>query len=173
MRVVDTGGDEVPVGEVGEIVIRGDNVMKGYRGRPDATREALRGGWFHSGDLGRVDEEGFFYVVDRKKDMIIRGGYNVYPREIEEVLYEHPDVAEAAVFGVPDERLGEEVAAAVSLRDGARSSAADLREHARAALAAYKYPRSLHIFEGLPKGPTGKILKRRLRALADNEWSET
>ena len=112
MRVVDDHGNEVPQGEVGEIVIRGDNIMKGYWQRPDATAAAIPDGWFRSGDLGRVDEDGYFAIVDRKKDMIIRGGYNVYPREIEEVLYEHPAVAEAAVIGVPDPQLGEEVAAA-------------------------------------------------------------
>jgi long-chain acyl-CoA synthetase len=173
MRVVDREDRDVEVGEIGEILIRGANVMKGYWRRPEETRMALRSGWFHTGDLGRVDEDGFFYIVDREKDMIIRGGYNVYPREIEELLYEHPAVAEAAVFGVADERLGEEVAAVVSLREGFPAKAEELREYARSNLAAYKYPRSVHILPSLPKGPTGKILKRRLRALADNEWSET
>ena len=118
MRVVDEDDNEVPQGEVGEIVIRGHNIMKGYWERPEATAEAIRGGWFHSGDIGRVDEDGYFYVVDRKKDMIIRGGYNVYPREVEELLYEHPAIREAAVLGVPHAEWGEEVGAAVVLEAG-------------------------------------------------------
>ena len=116
MKVVDEDDNEVPPGEVGEIVIRGHNVMKGYWNRPDATAEAMRGGWFHTGDMAKVDEDGYFFIVDRKKDLIIRGGYNVYPREIEEVLYEHPAVREAAVVGVPHDELGEEVGAAVALK---------------------------------------------------------
>ena len=116
---MDDEDGEVPQGEVGEIVISGPNVMKGYWHRPEATAEAIRGGWFHTGDLARVDEDGYFYIVDRKKDMIIRGGYNVYPREIEEVMYAHPAVAEAAVIGLPHPSLGEEVAAAVALKPGA------------------------------------------------------
>jgi long-chain acyl-CoA synthetase len=120
MKVVDEDGSEVAQSEVGEIVIRGHNVMKGYSNRPDATEEVMRGGWFHSGgDMARMDEDGYFFIVDRKKDMILRGGYNVYPREVEEVLYEHPAVSEAAVVGLPDERLGEEVGAAIALVPGA------------------------------------------------------
>ena len=132
MRLVDGEGHEVPQGEVGEIVIRGPNVMKGYWQRPEATAEAIRDGWFHSGDLARVDEDGYFYIVDRKKDLIIRGGYNVYPREIEEVLYEHPAVAEAAVIGLPHPSLGEEVAAAVALKPGADVSARNCEISSRA-----------------------------------------
>jgi long-chain acyl-CoA synthetase len=162
MRVVDEDGRELPPGEVGEIVIRGHNVMKGYWGRPDATAEVMRGGWFHSGDMGRVDDDGYFYIVDRLKDMIIRGGYNVYPREVEEVLYEHPAVREAAVIGVPDETWGEEVGAAVALKEGARVSADELREHVRRNVAGYKYPRAIWFVDELPKGPTGKILKREI-----------
>src|SRR5947199_6580714 len=113
MKVVDEDGQEVAQGEIGEIVIRGKNVMKGYWRKPDETAEAIRGGWFHTGDMGRVDREGYFSIVDRKKELIIRGGYNVYPREIEEVLYEHPAVQEAAVVGIPDARMGEEGGAAV------------------------------------------------------------
>ena len=120
MKVVDEDDNEVAPGEVGEIVIRGHNMMKGYWQRPDSTRETIRDGWFHSGDMARVDEDGYFFIVDRKKDLIIRGGYNVYPREIEEVLYEHPAVREAAVIGIPHDEYGEEVAAAVRLKDGAR-----------------------------------------------------
>ena len=160
LRVVDDSGHEVAQGEVGEIVIRGPNVMKGYWQRPEATAEAVRDGWFHTGDLARADEDGYFYIVDRKKDLIIRGGYNVYPREIEEVLYEHPAVAEAAVIGLPHAALGEEVAAAVALKPGAAVSAEELRDYVRGQVAAYKYPRHVWIVDALPKGATGKIQKR-------------
>ncbi|WP_354638369.1 long-chain-fatty-acid--CoA ligase [Kitasatospora camelliae] len=156
--------DRTPVGpgEVGEIAIRGDNVMKGYWNRPEATAEAFQDGWFHTGDLARVDEDGFYSIVDRSKDLIIRGGYNVYPREIEEVLYEHPAVAEAAVVGVPDEHHGEEVAAVIVLREGERTTADLIREHVRRRVAAYKYPRIVTFTDQLPKGATGKILKREI-----------
>ncbi len=160
MRAVDSDDREVPPGEVGEIVISGPNVMKGYWNRPEATAEAIRDGWFHTGDLARIDSGGYFFIVDRKKDLIIRGGYNVYPREIEEVLYEHPAVAEAAVIGLPHSSLGEEVAAAVVLKPGAASTAAELRDYVKAQVAAYKYPRHVWITDVLPKGPTGKIQKR-------------
>jgi long-chain acyl-CoA synthetase len=162
MKIVDDSGAPVPDGEVGEILIRGPNVMKGYWRRPEATEEAIRDGWLHTGDLGRRDAEGYFYIVDRKKDLIIRGGYNVFPREVEEVLYEHPDVVEAAVVSVPDERLGEEVGAAVVLRPGSEASPEDLQEHVKSQLAAYKYPRQIWMLDELPKGPTGKILKREI-----------
>jgi long-chain acyl-CoA synthetase len=167
MRLVDTEDHEVPQGEVGEIIIRGPNVMKGYWQRPEATAEAIRNGWFHSGDLARVDEDGYFYIVDRKKDLIIRGGYNVYPREIEEVIYEHPAVAEAAVIGLPDPTMGEEVGAAVALKPGAAISAEELRDYVKSQVAAYKYPRHLWIVDALPKGPTGKIQKRDIAIPAD------
>jgi long-chain acyl-CoA synthetase len=167
MRVVDKEDNDLPQGEVGEIVISGPNVMKGYWQRPEATAEAIVGGWFHTGDLARVDEDGYFYIVDRKKDMIIRGGYNVYPREIEEVLYEHPAVAEAAVIGLPHPALGEEVAAAVALKPGANASAEELRDYVKGQVAAYKYPRHLWIVDALPKGPTGKIQKRDIVVPAD------
>lgn len=148
---------------VGELLIRGENIMKGYWNRPDATAEAIDAeGWFHSGDLARRDEDGCFYIVDRKKDMIIRGGYNVYPREIEEVLYEHPAVAEAAVLGVHHEELGQEVAAFVVLSAGAEATEQELVEHVKSRVAAYKYPRHLTILSELPKTATGKILKREL-----------
>jgi long-chain acyl-CoA synthetase len=164
MKVVDEDGDEVRPGEVGEIVIRGHNVMKGYWNRPDATEEAMRGGWFHTGDMARMDEDGYFFIVDRKKDMILRGGYNVYPRELEEILFEHPAVMEAAVVGLPDERLGEEVAAAIALKPGADADADDLRDFVKQRVAAYKYPRRIWFVDELPKGPTGKILKREIKA---------
>jgi long-chain acyl-CoA synthetase len=167
MRVVDWEGNEVAPGEVGEIAIRGHNVMKGYWRRPEATAAAIPDGWFRTGDLGRVDEDGYFFIVDRKKDMIIRGGYNVYPREIEEVLYEHPDVAEAAVIGVPDPLLGEEVAAVVAVRTDATVTVDELRAYVKARVAAYKYPRHVWFVDSLPKGATGKILKREIAAPAE------
>jgi long-chain acyl-CoA synthetase len=167
LRLVSVQDDDAPArdvapGEVGEIAIRGHNVMKGYWNRPEATAAAIRGGWFHTGDLARADEDGFYYIVDRKKELIIRGGYNVYPREIEEVLYEHPAVLEAAVVGIPHPSLGEEVGAAVALRPGAAASPEELREHVKRQVAAYKYPRHVWLVSSLPKGPTGKILKREI-----------
>ena len=169
MKVVDDAGNELPAGEVGEIVVRGHNVMKGYWNRPDATAEAMRGGWFHTGDLARTDADGYFYIVDRKKDMIIRNGFNVYPREIEEVLYEHPAVREAAVVGIPHDEYGEEVAAAVSLKEGASATPEEIRDFVRDQVAAYKYPRTVWIVDELPKGPTGKILKREIKRPAGDE----
>jgi len=162
MRVQDEEGVPQPAGVVGEIAIRGRNVMKGYWRRPEETAAVMPDDWFRSGDLGRVDSEGYFSIVDRKKDMIIRGGLNVYPREVEEVLYEHPAVAEAAVIGVTDDMLGEEVAAVVTLRPGASASPEELREHVKSQLAAYKYPRYVWIADELPHGDTGKILKRAI-----------
>ncbi|UGS35164.1 long-chain-fatty-acid--CoA ligase [Capillimicrobium parvum] len=162
MKVVDDDGRELPAGEVGEIVIRGHNLMKGYWNRPDATAEAIRDGWFHTGDMARVDEDGYFFIVDRKKDLIIRGGYNVYPREVEEVLYEHPAVREVAVVGMPHDEWGEEVGAAVALKDGENVSADELRAYVKENVASYKYPREIWFVDELPKGPTGKILKREI-----------
>jgi long-chain acyl-CoA synthetase len=162
MRVQDDAGAPLPAGEIGEIAVRGHNVMKGYWQRPGETAEVLSDGWLRTGDLGRVDSEGYFSIVDRKKDMIIRGGLNVYPREVEEVLYEHPAVAEAAVIGVPHEMLGEEVAAVVTLKPGASALPEELRDHVKSQLAAYKYPRQLWIVAELPHGDTGKILKRAI-----------
>jgi long-chain acyl-CoA synthetase len=168
MKVVDDDGKEVPQGEVGEIVIRGHNVMKGYWNRPDATKEAIDAdGWFRTGDMAKIDEDGYFFIVDRKKELIIRGGYNVYPREVEEVLYEHPDVREAAVLGVPDKKMGEEVAAAVALKEGAAVTAEELRDYVKQQVAAYKYPRKVWLVDELPKGPTGKILKREIEIPAE------
>ncbi|HWO15554.1 MAG TPA: long-chain fatty acid--CoA ligase [Solirubrobacterales bacterium] len=162
MQVVDENDNPLPQGEVGEIVIRGHNIMKGYWQRPDATEEAMRGGWFHSGDMARVDEEGYFYIVDRKKDLIIRGGYNVYPREVEEVLYEHPKIREAAVVGVPHDEWGEEIGAAVVLHDGEDLPPEEVSAYVKDRIAAYKYPRVVWFLDDLPKGPTGKILKREI-----------
>ncbi|MFC5952140.1 long-chain fatty acid--CoA ligase, partial [Pseudonocardia lutea] len=146
----------------GEIAIRGENVMKGYWNRPDATSDAISDGWFRTGDIGTRDADGYYTIIDRKKDLIIRGGYNVYPREVEEALYLHPAVAEAAVVGVPHPTLGEEVAAVVSLKPGETAQPEDLKSFTKSVLAAYKYPRSIRIVESLPKGPTGKILRRRV-----------
>jgi long-chain acyl-CoA synthetase len=163
MCILDDEDRPVPDGKRGEICIRGHNVMKGYLGRPDATKEALRGGWFHSGDIGIRDPDGSFRIVDRKKDMVIRGGFNVYPREIEEVLFAHPEILEAAVIGVPHESHGEEVKAVVVRRPGSPLAAEDVIAYCRERLAAYKYPRIVEFIDELPKGPTGKILKRELR----------
>ena len=165
VKVVDEHGATLGPGEehVGELVIRGHNIMKGYYKNPAATAEAMHDGWFSTGDLGYRDEDGFFFIVDRKKDLVIRGGFNVYPREIEEVLYAHPSIAEAAVIGKPDERLGEEVVAVVSLKPGTTLTADELIAFTKERLAAYKYPREVRIVSELPKGPTGKILKKNLR----------
>jgi long-chain acyl-CoA synthetase len=162
-RIVDDADNDVPDGEPGEIVIRGHNVMKGYWGKPEETANAIRDSWFHTGDVGKRDADGFYYIVDRKKEMIIRGGYNVYPREIEEVLYEHPAVAEAAVIGVPHAELGEEIAAVLALKPGRSASPEELRDYVKSKVAAYKYPRTVKIVDALPKGPTGKILKREIK----------
>ena len=168
VRIVDDDGKPLPPGaaNVGEIVVRGHNVMKGYYNQPDATAEAMKGGWFHTGDMGYGDAEGFFFIVDRKKELIIRGGYNVYPREVEEVLYQHPAVAEAAVIGVPDERLGEEIAAVVALKPGASATEEEVIAFTKERVAAYKYPRTVRFMDTLPKGPTGKVLKKELKAPA-------
>jgi long-chain acyl-CoA synthetase len=163
MRLVGDSGATVPSGEVGEIAIRGHNVMKGYWDRPEATAEAIPDGWFRTGDLARCDEDGYYFIVDRKKELIIRGGYNVYPREIEEVLHEHPAVAEVAVVGIPHPELGEEVGAAVALKPGATATPEELRVFTKERVAAYKYPRHVWLVAELPKGPTGKILRREVR----------
>jgi long-chain acyl-CoA synthetase len=156
--------DEVEWSEdaIGEIAIKGHNIMKGYYGRPDATDEAIQDGWFRSGDLGRRDADGWYYIVDRSKDMIIRGGYNVYPREIEEVLMTHPDVSLAAVIGVPHDSHGEEIKAVVILNDGASVTEEELVEWSKKEMAAYKYPRIVEFVPSLPMTATGKILKREL-----------
>jgi long-chain acyl-CoA synthetase len=163
LAILDDQDRALGDGERGEIAIRGHNVMKGYWKRPDASKEALRSGWFHSGDIGYRDADGCYWIVDRKKDMILRGGFNVYPREVEEVLYAHVAVAEVAVIGVPHESHGEEVKAVVALKPGQRATAEELIVWCKERLAAYKYPRSVELRDALPKGPTGKILKRELR----------
>src|SRR5664280_1448094 len=162
VRIVDDQDQPLPPGpnNVGELLLRGHNITKGYYQKPAETEEAFRGGWFHTGDLGYQDDEDFLFIVDRKKDLIIRGGYNVYPREVEEVHYAHPAVAEAAVIGRPDERLGEEVMAFVSLQPGASTTPDEVIVYCKEQMAAYKYPREVRIIDELPKGPTGKILKK-------------
>src|SRR6266545_372693 len=163
-RLVDAEGKVITdPGVPGEICIKGHNVMKGYWKRPEATAEAIVDGWFHSGDIGQRDADGYYYIVDRKKDMIIRGGFNVYPREVEETLYAHPAVLEAAVVGIPHESHGEEVKAVIALKAGHPATAEDVIAYCKQKLAAYKYPRIVEFRDSLPKGPTGKILKRELR----------
>lgn len=166
VRVVRSDGTEVSPGsgEIGEILLAGEHLMTGYWGRPEATAEVLKEGWLHTGDLAKVDEEGYIYIVDRVKELIISGGYNVYPREVEELLLRHPAVEEAAVFGIPDPKWGEAVHAVVALREGApKVTSAELIAYCRDRMANYKCPKSLEITAGLPKGPTGKILKRPMR----------
>jgi long-chain acyl-CoA synthetase len=161
-RLVDDEGNEVPKGERGEIVMRGPFVMKGYWNKPDATADAIKDGWFHTGDIGEVDDDGYYFIVDRKKELVIRGGYNVYPREIEEVLYTHPAVREAAVLGMPHDELGEEVAAVVALKPGTEATPDEIKDFVKQRVAAYKYPRLVWIEKDLPKTATGKILKREI-----------
>jgi len=164
VKIFDDHDRELPVDEVGEIVVRGKNVMMGYYNRPDESKEALRGGWFHTGDLGKIDEDGYIWIVDRKKDMIIVGGHNVYPREIEELLYMHPKIAEAAVIGVPDPLRGEAPKAIVVLKEGQKATGSEIMAYLRPQLANFKLPRSVEFRDSLPKSHIGKILKRELRA---------
>jgi long-chain acyl-CoA synthetase len=166
-RIMDleTGTREMPVGEIGEIVIRGPQVMKGYWNKPEETALVLRNGWLYTGDIAKKDEDGYFYIVDRKKDMIIAGGYNVYPREVEEVLFECPKVKEAGVIGVPDEYRGETVKAFVVLKDGVKATAEEIIEYCRPRMASYKVPRIVVFRDSLPKSGVGKYLRRELRNL--------
>jgi len=167
-KIVDleTGRRDLPVGETGELVVRGPNVMDGYYQRPEETALALRGGWLYTGDVAHMDEDGYFYIVDRKKELIIVSGYNVYPREVEEALYAHPAVLEAAAIGVPDTQRGEVVKAFVVLRPGASARAEELRTHCAASLARFKIPAEIEFRSDLPKSMVGKVLRR---ALADEE----
>jgi long-chain acyl-CoA synthetase len=165
MKVFDDKDREVADGELGEIVLRGENILKGYYKNPEATTQAFRNGWFHTGDVGYRDPDGYFFIVDRKSDMIIRGGENIYPREIDEVLYQHPAVAAAATIGIPDELYGEEVAAFVVLKEGFKTIEEDLISHCAERLADYKCPKSIRIVKDIPKGPTGKLLKRELAGI--------
>lgn len=164
-KVVDDNGNALPTGEIGELWVRGSSVIKGYINRPEATAESITDGWLHTGDVARIDEEGFIFLVDRKKDMVLRGGENVYCAEVEAAVYRHPAVAEAVVFGVPDDRLGEEVAAAILLRDGHAASADELRGHVAALIAKHKAPRYIwFLSENIPRNASGKFLKKDLKA---------
>jgi acyl-CoA synthetase (AMP-forming)/AMP-acid ligase II len=166
LKIVDDADNELPVGQAGEICIKGPTVFKEYFNKPEATAEAIRDGWFHTGDVGKLDEEGFLYVVDRIKDVIIRGGENIYAAEIEAVLYEHPDVQEAAIVGIPDEKYGEVVGAFLRLHDGATVDEDGIRDWVRGRLAAFKVPAVVDIrTDALPRNATGKVLKRELRDL--------
>lgn len=165
MKVVDDDDNEIATGELGEIVLRGPNICKAYFKNQEATEKAFRGGWFHTGDIGYQDADGFFYIADRKSDMIIRGGENIYPREIDDVLYTHPAVEAAAVIGVPDDLYGEEVAAFVVLKNGVNVSDDELMNFCREHLADYKCPKTIGFLDEIPKGPTGKLLKRELAKL--------
>ena len=167
LRIEDDDHQEVPVGELGEIVARSPGIMQGYYNLPDATEDTLRHGWLHTGDMGHVDEEGSLFVTERKKDLIIRGGFNVYPRDIEELLYEHSGVAEVAVVGKPDPTMGEEVVAFVVRKAGAEVSEQDLLDLSAERLAKYKRPKEVLFVDDLPKSPIGKILKKDLRARFD------
>jgi long-chain acyl-CoA synthetase len=165
IRIVDDAGLDLPAGEIGEILVRSKSVIDGYWRQPEAGAEVIRNGWFHTGDLGYLDEDRYLFVVDRKKDMIVTGGVNVYTKEVETVLYQHPAVREAAVYGVPDDNWGERVTAAISLREGATVSASELISFCREQLAGFKLPKHVVFLGELPKNPSGKILKRELRKL--------
>ncbi len=166
VRIVDDDDRDVPLGDAGEVCVRGPNVMLGYYGLPDETARTLRNGWLHTGDMGRLDEDGFLYIVERKKDLIIRGGFNVYPREVEEVLYAHPQIAEAAVVGMPDPLMGEDVLAYVVPRNDATLTEESVIAFCQERLAKFKCPKRVRFLEVLPKSPIGKILRKELRALS-------
>jgi len=172
MGVVDEEDREVPDGTLGEIVLRGENILKGYYKNDAANAAAFRNGWFHTGDIGYRDADGFYYIVDRKSDMIIRGGENIYPREIDEVLYQHPAIAAAAAVGVPDKLYGEDVAAVVVLKPGANVSEQDVIEFCKARLADYKCPKTVRFVDDIPKGPTGKLLKRELARMLSTDYTD-
>ena len=172
MRVVDEEDREVPDGELGEIVLRGENILKGYYKNDAANATAFRNGWFHTGDIGYRDEDGFYFIVDRKSDMIIRGGENIYPREIDEVLYQHPAIAAAAAVGVPDALYGEEVTAVVVLKPGANATELEVIDYCKSRLADFKCPKSVHFVEDIPKGPTGKLLKRELAKMLSTDYTD-
>lgn len=168
VKIVDYEDQEVPAGQVGEIVISGPNVMKGYYNREEETRWVMRNGWFHTEDLAYIDHEGYIYIVDRKKDLIIRGGLNVHPREVEDVLYTHPSVFEVAVLGMPDPVWGEEVVAFIHPREGSRVETKELQEYCKDKLAKYKIPRRIHFVNELPKTSSGKLLKCELKQIMEN-----
>jgi long-chain acyl-CoA synthetase len=164
VTVRDDDDREMPAGEVGEVYVRGENVMLGYYRMPEETARTIRNGWLRTGDMGRLDAEGFLYIVERKKDLVIRGGFNIYPREVEEVLYAHPAVTEAAVVGTPDPLMGEEVVAFVVLKPGRSATEEELIGFCRERLAGFKCPRRVRLTDALPKSPIGKILRKELRA---------
>jgi long-chain acyl-CoA synthetase len=166
VAILDDADGALPAGEIGEVCVRGPNVMQGYYRLPEETAQALRNGWLHTGDMGRLDADRYLYIVERKKDLIIRGGFNIYPREVEDVLYAHPAVAEAAVVGMRDPLMGEEVLAFVTLKTGATADAAALIGFCQERLARYKCPKHVRFVDALPKRPIGKILRRELRSLA-------
>lgn len=170
LRIVDEEDKDVPTGEVGEIIVKSESMMKGYWKLEEETRKKLRNGWLHTGDLGRMDEDGYVYIVERKDDMIISGGVNVYPREIEEVLYKHPKVSEVAVVGVPDEHWGEIVKAVVVLKEGAEATPEEIISFCGEHLAGYKKPKSVEFWNELPKSPQGKILKRKIREILHSRF---
>jgi long-chain acyl-CoA synthetase len=163
VKIVDEEDNEAPPGESGEIAIRGPNIMKGYFNKEDETKRVLRKGWLHSGDIGRLDEDGYLYIVDRIKDLIISGGLNVYPTEVEEVLYTHAAVEECAVVGMPHKEYGEAVSALVKRKQGLTCSEAELIDYCKKQIASYKSPKKIHFVEEFPKSPAGKILKREIR----------
>jgi long-chain acyl-CoA synthetase len=163
VRLVDIDGKDVAQGEKGELIYRGPNVMKGYFNKPEANAEAIKDGWLYSGDVAIQDEDGFYFIVDRTKDMIIRGGLNVYPREVEEVMIQHEAVSLVAVIGIPDDKMGEEIKAFVVLKEGKSISEDDLKVWTKSKIAAYKYPRHIEFISALPMSATGKILKKELR----------
>ena len=169
IRAVDDQGNDVPTGEPGEIIIKGPNIMKGYYRMPEATDAAIKDGWFYSGDIGHLDDEGFVYITERKKDLIIRGGFNIFPRDIEELLYEHPGVLEAAVVGVPDPKMGEEVVAYITPRGEPVVTEEDILSFCRERLAKYKTPKYVKFIPALPKNAIGKILKKDLREMAKSD----
>jgi long-chain acyl-CoA synthetase len=163
VTIQDDADRVLPAGELGEVCVKGDNVMRGYYRDPEETARTIRGGWLHTGDVGRLDADGFLYIVERKKDLIIRGGFNIYPREVEEVLYAFPHTAEAAVIGMPDPLMGEDVLAFVVLRDGAAATEAEVMAFCQTRLARYKCPKQVRFVGALPKSPIGKILRKELR----------
>jgi len=169
VAIFDDNDQPLPIDTVGEIVVRGDNVMLGYLNQPEATAEAMTNGWYHTGDLGTIDSDGYIFIVDRKKDMIISGGLNVYPREIEEVLYSHAAVLDAAVIGISDALRGEDVLAVIVKKPDAEVSEREIIAYCRERLANYKVPRKVLFRETLPRGGTGKVVKRLLKKELDME----